>query len=44
MLLTKPTDLKASMQSISNGGSEEMARLLLKALKEREAKDEVERE
>lgn len=40
--MTKPTDLKSAMQAISNGGSAEMARLLLKATREKQIKDKEE--
>lgn len=43
VLMSKPNDLKSAMQAISNGGSEDMARLMLKALKDR-AVGEAERE
>lgn len=42
VLMTKPTDLKSAMQAISNGGSAEMARLLLKATREKQIKDKEE--
>lgn len=42
LLLNKPTDLKSAMQAISNGGSADMARLLLKAVKEKQIKDKEE--
>jgi hypothetical protein len=32
-------DLKSAMQAISNGGSQEMAQLLLKAMKEQQIKE-----
>lgn len=35
-------DLKSSMQAISNGGSADMARLLLKAMREKQIKDKEE--
>lgn len=39
LLLSKPMDLKSAMQAISNGGSQEMAKLLLKAMKEQQIKE-----
>lgn len=40
--MAKPMDLKSAMQAISNGGSPEVAKVLLQAIKKQEAAQEVE--
>lgn len=42
MLLAKPMDLKSAMQAISNGGSPEVAGVLLQAIKKQEGAQQQE--